>query len=47
MDSFRDIIIIEELKAKVHQADIIRHITEKGYAGTNPKVLFILELKYQ
>ena len=33
MDPFRD-IIIEELKAKIHQADIIRHITEKGYTGT-------------
>jgi len=29
LDPFRD-IIIEELKAKIHQADIIRHITEKG-----------------
>ena len=33
LDPFRD-IIIEELKAKIHQADIIRHITEKGYTGT-------------
>ena len=29
LDPFRD-IIIEKLKAKIHQADIIRHITENG-----------------
>ena len=33
LDPFRD-MIIEELKSKIHQADIIRHITEKGYTGT-------------
>ena len=33
LDPFRD-VIIKELKAKIHQADIIRHITEKGYTGT-------------
>lgn len=33
LDPYRD-IIIEQLKAKIHQADIIRHISKNGYTGT-------------
>ncbi|MFV0465562.1 MAG: transposase [Lachnospiraceae bacterium] len=33
LDPYRD-IILSKLKAKTHQADIIRYITENGYTGT-------------
>ncbi len=33
LDPYRD-VILKKLKAKIHQADIIRYITENGYTGT-------------
>lgn len=33
LDPFRD-IIIEQLRAKIHQADIIRNLSQNGYTGT-------------
>jgi len=48
LDPFRD-IIIEKLKAKIHQADIIRHITENGteFSGGEVQKLLLARAVYK